>query len=292
MRRWVRLAPAALAAMLAGPAAAAGAEAAARWYLQVDNDVVFFTDRWYTSGVRLARVAPRGGWELELGLVQEIFTPEAGAFHEGNTDRGPAARLMLSAARHDDRDGIFRTLQLDLGVRGPAALGEQATSAIHRVIAAHEVDWSRQGPNRFDAQAVAARSHRGSPLAFHYGAVVGTQAGFAHAGLELRDRAAAPFSPALRFAATPPPENGGTRGWSGFLGASVRGVWRNELLRPGYDPAVPDPSRRPVVGRMAAGVTWIGACCTATFAVAQDTREFDTQRIAHKFGSLTVHMDF
>ena len=55
-------------------AAASGACLAAdpRWYLQVDNDVAFATDRWYTSGVRIAREA--GG--LEIGVLQEVYTPE------------------------------------------------------------------------------------------------------------------------------------------------------------------------------------------------------------------------
>ncbi|HEY2628920.1 MAG TPA: lipid A-modifier LpxR family protein, partial [Usitatibacter sp.] len=44
---------------------------AARWYLRVDNDVAFHTDRWYTSGVRIARVKDA----LEWGLTQEIYTP-------------------------------------------------------------------------------------------------------------------------------------------------------------------------------------------------------------------------
>ena len=64
----------------------------AAWYLQLDNDVVFGTDRWYTSGVRLARVARHESHAIELGLLQEIYTPEAKRFTFGTVDRPPAAR--------------------------------------------------------------------------------------------------------------------------------------------------------------------------------------------------------
>ena len=47
----MRIAAAALALAAAG--AARGDDA--QWYLRVDNDVPFATDRWYTSGVRIAR---------------------------------------------------------------------------------------------------------------------------------------------------------------------------------------------------------------------------------------------
>ena len=144
---------AALAFALAAAGAASAQESAARWYVQLDNDVVFETDRWYTSGVRIARVCN----DLEWGLVQEIFTPDSR--NPRPVDRAPSARLLASVALHDRSGAVWQTIEGALGVRGPAALGRQSTDAIHRIIPAPEVDWSRQLDNRLDAQVAFTRSH-------------------------------------------------------------------------------------------------------------------------------------
>ena len=49
-----------LLALCAAFAARAG-ESVPPWYLQLDNDVLFTTDRWYSSGVRLARSVALAG---------------------------------------------------------------------------------------------------------------------------------------------------------------------------------------------------------------------------------------
>ena len=76
MRRWVAAALA-LAPLVAGAAQTAGAGEASRWYLQMDNDFFFGTDRNYSSGLRLGRVAGVGEVQVEWGLLQEIYSPEA-----------------------------------------------------------------------------------------------------------------------------------------------------------------------------------------------------------------------
>lgn len=63
------------AVVLASASLAALAGDAPRWYLHHDNDVVFATDRWYTSGVRLARVQDRGDYArlaVQLGAVRSV----------------------------------------------------------------------------------------------------------------------------------------------------------------------------------------------------------------------------
>jgi len=175
----MRLAAAALA-VVALPAAAAPDDA--RWYVQVDNDVPFHTDRWYTSGVRIARVKDN----IEWGLLQEIYTPEGKHWHPGLDDRAPAGRLVLSVARHDVSPEVFQTLELMAGVRGPSSHARETAEDIHQVIAAPFVDWSRQLEDAFDGTLVGVRSQRLGPLRVHYGAQLGTQVAFAHAGIEAR----------------------------------------------------------------------------------------------------------
>lgn len=294
---------AALAALvlLAGATGALAGPADPHWYMQVDNDVLYGTDRWYTSGVRIARVVPRGGHELEWGLLQEIYTPEAN--RKNPIDRPPAARLLATLARHDHMPGDWRTLELDLGVTGPAALGRQAQDFIHRFVPAPHEEWSFQRSNRVDAQLAWVRSQAlGTDrddtrcVYAHYGVVAGNQIAFAHAGIELRfGRGAARemSSPVLRFAATPPPAlEQSPGGWSFFLGANERAVLRNLLLDPNstFTGPVAEPQRS--VQRFAVGLTWINRWSSLAFAMVHDSREFIGQRRPHGFGSLTIHLAF
>ncbi len=272
--------------------AEARADSPARWYLQVDNDVVYGTDRWYSSGVRIARVT---GTDVltEWGVLQEVYTPEAKRWAPGIDDRAPTARLLLYGARHWLIGTCIETIEVGVGVRGPSALGRESTDAVHQLVPAPEVDWSREQGDRIDAQAVFARSVPQGGLHVHFGAVAGSQQAFAHGGVEWRAGSGArgALSPALRFAATPPPAAGAS-GWAAFLGASVRAVARNAMVARNYDPFGPGLDPRRVVGRAAAGMAWVDSWGSVTFALAHDTREFAAQRRAHGFGSLTVHVEF
>ncbi len=280
-RAVVRLAAAVIAAA-AGPAFGAADEAL--WYLQVDNDFFFHTDRWYTSGVRLARL--KDG--LEVGLLQEIYTPEAKHWQPGVADRAPTGRLLASLARHDVTPAVFQTVELTAGVRGPGSGARQLSDAIHRVVSAPEVDWRRQLPNQFDGAVAAVRSQRIGPVTLHLGAQLGNQVAFAHGGFEARVGEGA--SRLLRFAATPGIAT--APGWSAYAGASVRGVARNELISRNYDPAGDELTRGKAVTRIATGLSWTGAWGAATFDLAQESREFDAQRVGHRFGSLAVQFSF
>jgi hypothetical protein len=270
---------------------AAGAADAPRWYLQLDNDWAFDTDRWYSSGVRVARVADHGGHEIEWSVLQEIYTPEGKRFEFGTTvDRAPTARLLLALARHDRMATCFQTLELAFGVRGPSAQGKRTTEAMHEIIPAFEIDWSREEPDRLDAQLTGVRSHMYGQGVVHYGAVVGTERTFAHAGAEWRWGKAIDTS-LLRFAPTPPPA-AGEAGWGAFVGVGARAIARDELLSRGYDAALPAPEAEKIVGRLAMGVGSVQRWGSVLFSLAFDTREFESQRVPHRFGSLVVHVGF
>jgi lipid A 3-O-deacylase len=275
--------------VLASALPAAAADADARWYLKLDNDVAFGTDRWYTSGVRLARVKD----DVELALEQDIYTPDAKNWHPGKDDRAPTARLLASGALHDRGAGYFQTIELALGVRGPAALGRQSTDAVHHVITAPIVDWSRQLDNRFDAQLAFART-QALPIEWlkvHGGATLGNQIAFAHAGFEVRAGDRTLSSALLRFAPTPPFASG-AKGWSAYAGASARAVGRDELISRNYDPFGADLKYRRGIARIAAGVAWSAPWGSLTLDLAQDGREFDAQTSPQRFGSAAIHVAF
>ncbi len=299
------------AALLAASLATGAAAEAPRWHLQVDNDVVFHTDRWYSSGVRLSRSAPLDAGSpaasllrlpgttqqhWELGLVHEIYTSDGNAT-PGPPDRPDAARLFLSLARHDRSPWTWTTLAVEAGVTGPSAQGERAQDLIHALVPAPHTDWSRQVGDRADAHAIAAWSRRWFPagvpgaLAVHAGGVAGTIQRFAHAGLAWRWGAAVDqASPLLRFSPTPALA-GPSRGLGLFAGASVRAVGANRLLdRRGDDPT-PRVAAERRVRRVAAGLSWAAAWGTVDFSLAQDSREFAGQPHPHRFGSLTVSFD-
>jgi hypothetical protein len=290
------------AAALAAACAAMGAAAddAARWYLQVDNDAFFNTDRWYTSGLRLARVAPSGDHEDEWGLLQEIYTPEAKFANP--IDRPPAARLLGTYARHERSPGDWSTFEVDLGVTGPSARGEQAQKIAHSIVHAPRENWDLQRPDQLDGDIIYARSVAvparplGLGLVAHYGALAGNQLAFVHGGLELRYGHGAAldlFSSVMRYAATPPLPRGQPDGsWSVFAGISARAVLVNHLLDFQDGSTTPPLERKDVVGRLALGGTWAYRHVSVSFAVTQETKEFVGQHRNQNFGSLAVHVPF
>ncbi len=284
-RRELTRAALAIVCAAAGLASAAGG---ARWYVQIDNDLFFDTDRWYSSGVRVARVEGA----LEFGLLHEVYSPEAK--HPALIDRPPAARLLATVAHHRRNEDAWQTVEVALGERGPAAAGRQLTDALHRVFPAAHVDWSLQLPSRFDAQIAFARSDALVPgLKLHYGALAGNEVTFAHAGIEMRCGAAPSMaSQLLRYAATPPWPVAPASGWSVYGGASVRVVARNALLSRAYIPEAPAPEMRRAVGRLVAGVALTRAWGSFDFSLAHETREFAEQRQPQHFGSAAIHIAF
>ena len=278
------------AAAAASLALAAGADESPLWYLQLDNDVVLATDRWYTSGVRVARVSQQDGYQLEWGAVQEIYTPEAKRFRLNTVDRAPAGMLLLSVARHDPLPTCLQTVELALGVRGPSARGKETTELIHRAIPSRDVDWTREEPDHVAGRLAAVRSHRFDAAAIHYGAVVGSEQAFVHAAAEWK-MGVEVMSSLLRYAPTPPPRAGAS-GWGAFVGAGARAVARDDLLGRSYDYFLEPPQRERVIGRVAAGVGMVRAWGSALFTLVMDSREFEGQRVPHRFGSLVVHLDF
>ena len=273
------------------------------WYLQLDNDVLFHTDRWYTSGVRIARVSH----DVEWGITQEIYTPDVQHGPPGAPDRSPTARLLATVDQHFRGEFAYQTVGLALGVRGPSALGEQTQKLVHRVVpSGADIDWTRQmRPDEYDASVIWARTQRsasaspmGEGLKLHFGAVLGNQELFAHLGAEYRigdDAARGLSSRLLRFAATPPVADSGAPalGWSAFAGASVRGVARNQTIAQDYDPTKPEFELERAVGRFAVGATYGGRWGSVELDIAADTREFKGQHLAAQpFGSLTLHFSF
>jgi hypothetical protein len=278
---------------------AAGAAHADSVQLAAQNDSGFATDRGYTSGVRLSRL-----WETkvrdvprwELGVLQQIFTPDTRQDPSARLERPYAGRLVLYGARHAAGPGRIDTLEAFAGMAGPSALGKQSQQLFHHVISSPETDWSRQLHDRFDGGvgATVSRTLWSAPswplrVAGHAGATAGTVLGFGHAGLELRWGAPeAPWSEALRLAPTPVMDAGRGGGFSAFAGANVRGVFRNRLLeRNADDPGRPIDRER-TVRRVAAGVAHAAHWGAVTLAIVLEGHEYTRQPYESRFWSLSL----
>lgn len=277
--------------------AALEAAAQARWYVQMDNDLGFETDRWYSSGFRASAVRRHGDHEREFGVLHEIYTPDVKGFKPGAVDRMPTARLLASLARHDRDQALWQTLGLDVGVRGPSAGGRAMTRLVHRVVHARDIDWSRQDEDRIDVQVVASRTQSLLPgVNLNYGAVLGNELAFVHAGAEYRigtRGANAPSTGVVRFAASPPRFDTSLDGcWSAFVAGNGRFVMQNRMLVHGYGRPGDDPTRRRGVARAVAGFSWGWPGGLVTFAVVHESKEFAQQSRGHTFASLAGHVDF
>jgi lipid A 3-O-deacylase len=121
---------------------------------QYDNDFFNATDRYYTQGIVLGlqhqvlsrlplfRLLPRlkeSTQHFFIGLQQDVYTPKSiryrnGAVYEG--ERPFTATLYLSHRRISvsEQNKVMLVTELELGVLGPPALGEQEQKAIHRAL--------------------------------------------------------------------------------------------------------------------------------------------------------------
>jgi lipid A 3-O-deacylase len=313
---------------------------------QIENDVFNRfnpTDRDYTNGVRLGWLSPAitdmpAGWvalttiptflgeppsdsvirRFGLSFGQNLYTPnDISASQPIYNDRPYAAWLYASLAlqytykRHDQKTGTdepvrLDTLQLDLGVIGPAAAGEFVQNNFHRLIGAAQANgWANQLHNEptvgltFERRWRTARTvviedpklevdfipRIGGSLGNV--AIYGDVGGTARIGKNLRDD----FGPTRARPALPGSEafiGDGSFGWYLFAGIEGQVVGRNIFLDGNTDGYSLRVSHRPFVGEAQAGlaVTYRGVRITYTQVLR--TPEFYEQNRFTQFGSINV----
>jgi lipid A 3-O-deacylase len=195
MRRrieWV-VAGGAMAALLVGPAAfaqglppasgapsaAASADNASIVTVDIENDAVAGTDRDYSSGLRLNYVSPvgdlpdfasragrvlygAGDQRISIGLSQSIFTPANTQIDPPDPhDRPYAAELTANFALIQDHDDWRSVLGVDLGMVGPAALGQELQNGFHGLIGdTPNRGWGYQIHNEPIFEVTSARIYR------------------------------------------------------------------------------------------------------------------------------------
>ncbi len=179
--------------------------------LFVENDMWAHTDRYYTNGIKfgvglpfeilqtpaaelLRGLDPDGGEDVHVGLFlgQNLYTPRdisVAAAQPG--DRPWGAWLYLGGVAQRARGNRLNTVEIDVGLVGPAALGEEVQRRWHRLIGARKPrGWDNQGDSEpaFLASFLHKRrfGDESANLVLHGGATVGTVMTLARAGGMLR----------------------------------------------------------------------------------------------------------
>jgi len=332
----------ALAALLAIAALDRTAPAAAdgTYTLQFENDRIAETDRHYTNGMRLSWVSnskspsasPQWardvlGWiyrqvdeELEgrigLALGQSIFTPEDTAARRLVVDDRPYAGWLYGGiSAHTQRPGavagigleMLDTVELDVGVVGPLALGEEVQNNFHDLIGVGRSNgWDHQLENEPGVMFVFERRWRPNAenlgaveadLIPHAGVSFGNIMTLANAGATLRigeglevDYGPPHVRPTLSGLAA---LDGRTDfAWYLFAGAEGRLVARNIFLDGNTVASSHSVDKRPLVADIQIGAAFIYRDTRLAFTHIFRTREFDAQRRADRFGAVSLSVNF
>ncbi|WP_270935330.1 lipid A deacylase LpxR family protein [Falsiroseomonas oryzae] len=325
-----------IATALAAPAAAQdvrlpapGADPAGTWAFILENDTFSGNDRYYTNGFLfawrspsydppdwLARLTngpgllfPGGATRWGLGFGQKKWTPEDTELRNPDpTDRPYAAWLYGAVTLVSYNERALGSLELQLGIVGPGALGEQVQNGTHDLLNIERaLGWAYQIKDEPGVNLVATRQWRFNRPTGWDGISVGlvpSLAGslgnvstYAAAGLMLRlgTELEADFGPPrVRPVSVGSVfyEPTGRWGWYGFAGVEGRAVLRDISLDGNTWRDSRSVDRETWVGDASAGVAvftpW--ARLTATYTVRSN--EFTAQREVAQFGSLSVAMRF
>ena len=340
---------------IAGDGQDAGANDFGTWSFQLENDLFAGTDQHYTNGLRVSWLSPHGDTVEVLELArdaleavaldeddisqgnkqvhfgasagQDIYTP-ADRYRTDivSDDRPYAGWLYGAAALHTITDhgklnpakaGIkdLESVELQVGVVGPWALGEQAQNLIHEVRLIDTFDgWGNQINNEPGIMLLYERKWRLGPpkpvlggtgralsgLEFDVipsaGASLGNVITEARAGGALRLGWNIPENfgpPSLIQGGAPFHEwtsttTGGDLSFYLFATAEGRFVARNIFLDGNTFEDSHSVDKRNWVGDLSVGLSMLVGPVNVTYASAFRTREFEGQDRLNRFGSLTL----
>ena len=306
--------------VLASTASAQDAGGSRSLRLVVDNDLFAVhtghpDDHDYTHGTRLIASSGAPGWMRALlgagracdepaarvpgcmassmEIAQEIYTPRIDGLTPVPGERPYSGWLAGRAAVHLVRGDRVRSLRLEVGVTGPSSLAEEAQDGIHSLLGQRERrGWERQLDRGagfavgFDERAGVIRRDSGrvtGTVAIEYGAVAGSIRTAAHVGLQARiGGGRSVWSPAdLAMVSA-----------SGLYGlASVRQYFVAQDLFVEGSAGYPGAVRLPMVQEGSLGVGARRGRLAMEYRHVMRGREYQAQREAHAFGSLSLTID-
>lgn len=267
---------------------------------------------WVAKAARALPFYPDGGrLRSSYALGQNLYTPEYIGIPEPIPDDRPyAAWLYLALGLIADNDRILDSVELSLGVVGPAALGEEVQKGIHNLIGSPEPKgWAHQLQNELTLQLIFGRVWRKGPLLRdwaplramgleidftpHISGALGNVFIYGAGGGSLRlgndlpaDYGPPRIRPSLPGSGFFVPSR--SVGWYLFAGIEGRIVARNIFLDGNTFKESLSVDRNLLVGDIQAGLAMTLHSVRLAFTYVLRAQEFATQRAADQFGSWTL----
>ncbi len=316
--------------------------------LYLENDLFADTDLNYTNGVRASFTSPditqfldntqldhpilrnintalapfypdpQDGSEVHRNIVisagQLMFTPEDKFKKSLDENDRPYAGWLYTGLGYQARTATkLHTLELNIGIVGPAALARQSQNLIHDVRNIERFHgWDNQLNNELGLQLAFERKRRfpalklidGNPLALdaisHWGASLGNVATYANVGGELRLGRYLPKdfgTSALRPGADtvlPGRRDSQNKPWQvhGFIATDIRLVARNIFLDGNTFSDSHSVDKKALVADLAVGVSTSFQAWKFTYAQVYRSREFKGQSKSQQYGSLSISFSY
>lgn len=313
--------------------------------LYLENDMFGETDRHYTNGIRLSCISAdltsyledpslpawvketnrrlrffhglKDQQELERNLVislgQTMFTPsDKYASELIEDDRPYAGFLYLGFAYHIRDEEQLDSLEMNLGMVGPASLAENAQDLVHDIRNIDKFNgWDNQLENELGLELVYEHKHRfklthqwpHQDFIAHSGVSLGNIATYLNLGGEYRIGWQLPEdfgTSSLRSGGdNSSPGRGDARycqrlicGLHAFISFDTRLVARDIFLDGNTFESSHSVDRRPVVSDAAIGFSFLVDGWKISYAKVFRTREFEEQQDPHEYGSLSISYSF
>lgn len=310
----------------------------------LENDLVSGSDSDYTNGIKVSWVSANlkdythdpclphwvrtlnrafealhpGNYTSRNMVVtagQSMYTPRDKMATGVIANDRPYAGWLYLGLGYNARDARqMDTVEVNLGMVGPASLAEQSQNFIHSLRGIdHFKGWDNQLHNELGLQVVAERKNKiwisenkfgpKFDAISHYGVSLGNVATYANTGLELRmgsrlpnDFGTAPIRPGGDSNA-PLAEGAAARRLDTaavhvFIAADARVVVRDIFLDGNTFGDSHHVDKKNLVGDLSAGLTWQWPGVKLTYAYYLRSREFKTQVSTHRYGSLTMSLEY
>jgi lipid A 3-O-deacylase len=286
-----------------------------------ENDATAGSDRHYTQGARLSYFSkddalprwlnnlssrlPAVGFDVEaqkfgVAVSQEIYTPEELRSAALVTDDRPYAGWLYGTFTLQRRGRMVRDLpvmehiRLDLGVIGPESLAEETQASWHGTT---PQGWSHQlktepGVNlRYDRSVLFELRSRDSSWGGDFIPFIQGSAGNVHSFLGLGSTLRYGYNVPNEFETGHKNEPGK---WGAYLFGTAQGryVFRNIFLDGNTFRDSHSVHKRPLVGDLRAGLTFVLKQVELTAAHTLVSEEFRGQRTLDTYGTATVTIKF
>ena len=285
--------------------------------LTIENDVFSGQDRHYTNGLRAAYVtAPIEPNRFErlfaeegdvvrrsFALSQQIYTPQDIFTATPDEDDHPyAGYLFAETAVLTERDGRWDLFTVELGVIGPAALGEQAQNWVHEQLGFMQAEgWDNQLENEITMNL--AYDWKGRPIAEGRlmgldmeltpaaGGSIGTVSTNARGGAMFRvgPNLVSNFGPAhIRPSLTGSGHYARGGQWYAFVGIEGRLVIRDTFVDGSLWNEGPSTDKEPFVGDVQAGIAFDIGRTQFSWTMVGRTKRYQAQDKMDAFGAFSI----